>query len=459
MSPQEKRAAVSLAGIFSTRMLGLFMILPVFAIYAEHLSGSTPMLIGLAIGIYGLTQAVFQIPFGLLSDRFGRKPMIYIGLIIFAIGSVVAALSDSIYGVILGRSIQGGGAIAAAVMALAADLTREEHRLKAMAILGASMGMSFSVALVMGPVLSGWIGVPGIFWTTSVLALVAMVLLKLWVPDPIESRFRRDAQPVPAQFKQVLGDGQLMRLNFGVFVLHLILTASFIAVPLSLRDEAGIGTEYHWAVYLGVMLGGIALMVPFIIVAEKRRRMKQVFLIGITLLMLGLWGLDLLRHSAWGIIAALLVFFTAFNLLEASLPSLVAKMAPPDKKGTAMGIYSSSQFLGAFCGGAFGGMIYGTIGAGGIFVFSALMAALWLFWAATMRNPRYLSTHMLKVGPVNEDEARHLEAQLAQVRGVAEAIVILEDGVAYLKVDNHALDKEALSRFSVVRGEMAVTST
>jgi predicted MFS family arabinose efflux permease len=307
-------------------------------------------------------------------------------------------------------------------------------------------------------VLNGWVGVPGIFWTTAVLALVAMVLLKLWVPDPIESRFRRDAQPVPAQFKEILRDGQLMRLNFGIFVLHLILTSSFIAVPLSLRDDAGIGAEYHWAVYLGVMLGGITLMVPFIIVAEKRRRMKQVFLIGITLLMLGLWGLDLLRHSAWGIIAALLVFFTAFNLLEASLPSLVAKLAPPDKKGTAMGIYSSSQFLGAFCGGAFGGMIYGAVGPGGVFIFAALMAALWLFWAATMRNPRYLSTHMLKVGPVSEDEARHLEAQLAQVRGVAEAIVIPEDGVAYLKIDNHALDKEALSGFSVVRDEPAGAS-
>lgn len=457
MTPQETRAAMSLAGIFSTRMLGLFMILPVFAIYAQHLNGSTPLLVGLAIGIYGLTQAVFQIPFGLLSDRIGRKPMIYIGLIVFAIGSVVAAMSTSIYGIILGRCIQGGGAIAAAVMALAADLTREEHRLKAMAILGASMGMSFSVALVAGPVLSSWVGVPGIFWTTALLALVAMALLKLWVPDPIESRFRRDTQPVPAQFKEVMGDGQLMRLNYGVFTLHMILTASFIAVPLSLRDDAGIGTGLHWAVYLGVMLGGIALMVPFIIIAEKKRRMKQVFLLGITLLMVGLWGLELLRHSAEGIIAALLIFFTAFNLLEASLPSLVAKIAPVDKKGTAMGIYSSSQFLGAFCGGAFGGMIYGAIGTAGVFVFSALMAAVWLFWAATMRNPRYLSTHMLKVGVVSEDEARHLEAQLAQVQGVAEVVVIPEDGVAYLKVDSHALDNEALSRFSVARDEEATS--
>ncbi len=247
MTATERRAAFWLAGVFSLRMLGLFMILPVFALYAEHLRGNTPALAGLAIGIYGFSQALFQIPFGFLSDHYGRKRMIYIGLLIFAAGSMVAALADSIHGVILGRALQGGGAVSAAVMALAADLTREEHRIKVMAMIGITIGLSFAGSMILGPVLNSWIGVPGIFWLTSLFALLGIAVVRFQVPDPVSSRVHRDAEPVASQFGRVLLDGQLLRLNFGIFTLHLLLTATFVAVPLALRD-AGLPSNQNWEI-------------------------------------------------------------------------------------------------------------------------------------------------------------------------------------------------------------------
>ncbi len=450
MTPTEKRAAISLAAIFSTRMLGLFMILPVFALYTEHLQGSTHALFGLAIGIYGLTQAILGIPFGMLSDRFGRKPIITLGLLIFVVGSAVAALSDSIYGVILGRALQGAGAIAAAVMALAADLTREEHRLKAMATIGASIGLSFTVALVLGPILNTWMGgVPGIFWLTAVMGLVAVAVLYLWVPTPATRRVHHDAEPVLADFGPVLKNPELLRLNFGVFALHLLLTSTFVVVPLALRDGAKLPVGQHWIVYLVVMLIALAVMVPFVIIAEKRRKLKQVFVGAIALLVAAeLVFMAEYRHLA-GLIAGLLLFFIAFNLLEATLPSLIAKMAPPDKKGTAMGVYSSSQFFGAFCGGALGGWLLGAEGSAWVFAMGMLAAALWLGVGATMRPPRYLSSHLLQVGKVSLAEAEVLAERLLRVPGVAEAVVIVEEGVAYLKVDKTKLDMDTLRTFSV----------
>lgn len=449
MTATERRTAFSLAGIFSTRMLGLFMILPVFALYAGHLPGATPTLIGLAIGIYGLTQAILQIPLGMLSDRIGRKPVIYAGLIVFAIGSVVAAMSETITGIIIGRVLQGAGAIAGVVMALAADLTREEHRLKAMAIMGMSMGVSFTLSLIIGPVFNAWVGVHGIFWITAFLAVGAMLILALAVPTPVASRHHRDTEPVPSQFKQVLGDSQLMRLNYGVFALHLVLTACFVAVPHILVEKIGLPADEHWKIYLGVMVTAFIGMVPFIIVAEKKRRMKQIFTGATMVLVLALWELAFLDHSLAGIVFGLFLFFLAFNLLEASLPSLVAKIAPPDKKGTAMGVYTSFQFMGAFIGGVSGGWLYEHVSGESVFLFCAMLIAFWVVLAATMKNPRYLSSHMINVGEINEAQARHLVAQLTQIKGVAEAVVIPEDGVAYLKVDSHAVDYEELNRFSV----------
>lgn len=449
MTPVERRAAFSLAALFLIRMLGLFMILPVFTLYAENLPDSTPTLIGLAVGIYGLTQAVLQMPFGLASDHFGRKKVLYVGLAIFACGSAVAALSDTMVGIIIGRALQGAGAIAATVMALAADLTREEHRTKAMAVIGASIGLSFSLSLVFGPLLNPWIGVPGLFWLTGIFALVGMVVVRFVVPDPVESRFHRDTEPVPAQFKTVLADGQLARLDFGIFALHLILTANFIVLPLALRDSAGLPADQHWWVYLTVMLVALAAMVPFVIKAEKQRRMKQIFVGAICVIGLAELAMAVFSSSLWMLIGVLLVFFVAFNVLEATLPSLIAKTAPPDKKGTAMGIYSSSQFFGAFCGGFLGGTIYHYANLSTVFLFCSVVALVWLVVAYSMRDPRYLSSYMLRIEDgLTEDDGQKLAAQIAMVRGVAEAVVVPRDGVAYLKVDNHVLDRDGLSRFS-----------
>ncbi len=448
MLPTERRAVFSLAGIYALRMMGLFMILPVFALYAETLEGYTPALIGLAIGIYGLTQAALQIPFGMASDHFGRKPVIILGLIIFAIGSVVAATADTMNGVIFGRALQGAGAIAAAVMALVADLTREEKRLGAMAIIGMSIGVAFAVSLVMGPLFSNWIGVDGIFWLTAVLALVAIAVLHFVVPNPVRSVLHRDAQTVPAQLKNVIRDPQLLRLNFGIMILHMMLTATFVVLPLALRDHAGLVAEQHWYIYLPVMVFAMLLMVPFIIIAEKKRRMKTVFTASVLVLGIGQLIFMFGYNSITSIVLGLFIFFTAFNVLEASLPSLVAKMVSPDNKGTAMGMYSSSQFLGAFFGGVLGGWLYGAMGFEAVFGLCAGMAAVWFLVAATMQSPRYLSSHLVRVGPISEERARHLVGEFTRVTGVAEAVVIAEDGVAYLKVDLHALDREALKAFS-----------
>jgi len=430
-------------------MLGLFMILPVFALYAEGLAHVTPFLVGLAIGIYGLTQALLQIPLGVLSDRVGRKPVMVAGLLVFAAGSVLAAVSDSIYGVIAGRALQGAGAIAAVVLALAADLTREEHRTKVMAIIGLTIGVSFSVALVAGPVLDRWVGVSGIFWLTALLAIVAIGITLLLIPTPVTARVHRDAQAVPGTFGDVLRDPQLLRLDAGIFVLHMVLTANFVVLPLLLRDSLGLDSAQHWWIYLPVLLAGFFAMVPFIIYAEKHRRMKPVFVGAIAVLGVAQLALAGNGGSMVWLVVALFVFFAAFNLLEASLPSLIAKMAPPDRKGTAMGVYSSTQFLGIFVGGAVGGLLHARYGVQGVFLLGALGTLIWLGLAMSMRRPRYLSSYVLNVGTLAEKEAESLAMKLTAVRGVAEAVVIGEEGMAYLKVERHALDEAALRRFAV----------
>lgn len=448
MTPLERRAAVSLASIISLRMLGLFMILPVFALYAEHLKGVTPFLVGLAIGIYGLTQAVLQIPFGMLSDRIGRKPVIAMGLLIFAVGSVVAAMAHTIEGVILGRALQGAGAIAAAVMALTADLTSEEHRTKAMTVIGMSIGFSFVIAMVGGPLLNHWIGVPGIFALIAVLALLGIALLYLVVPNPQRSVFHRDAEVEPAQFRRVLGNGQLLRLNLGIFTLHLVLTASFVVLPLALVDS-GLIAEHHTWLYLPVMVLGMALAIPFIIIAEKKRRMKHVYIGAVAMLLLAQFGLYWSWHNFWAIALLLQLFFIAFNLLEATLPSLISKIAPAQSKGTAMGVYTSSQFIGAFIGGAAGGWLHGEYGSGAVFLFCAGAIALWWLAALSMREPPYLSNEMFAVVVDDSTAAGKMERQLLALSGVAEAVVSVDDGVAYLKVDSRLVDRDALERLAL----------
>lgn len=447
MLPGEKRAASSLAGIFALRMLGLFMLLPVLSLYAESFSGATPMLMGIALGIYGLTQALLQIPFGMLSDRIGRKKVIAIGLLIFAAGSVVAALATTIEWIIIGRALQGSGAIAAAAMALLADLTREEQRTKAMAIFGMSIGVSFMAAIILGPILNSWVGVSGIFWLTGLLALLGLVVLYKVVPTPTHSHMHHDAGSDPKQFGDVLRDGQLLRLDFGIFALHLILTAMFVVIPIGMRD-AGLVAGDHWMVYLGVMVASVAIMVPMIIIAEKRGKMKEIFSLAIVLVALAQFGLWQFSDSLWGLILLMLLFFGGFNLLEATLPSLISKMAPVDKKGTAMGVYSSSQFMGAFVGGVVGGWILGWSGGreiAPVFLVTAVLALAWLLLALSMARPQQVKTRLINVGEMDEAQAALLAGQLRAVSGVVEAVVIAEDRVAYLKVDEQSLDENGLA--------------
>ncbi len=455
MTPTESRAALSLAGIFSLRMLGLFMIYPVFTFYAEHLAGSTPTTVGLALGAYGLTQALLQIPFGFASDRIGRKRMIAIGLLIFAGGSVVAALSSTIYGVIFGRILQGAGAVGSTILALNADLTREESRTKAMATIGLTIGGAFALALVAGPLINAWAGVPGIFWFTAVLALVGIAVLYGVTPTPADTRSHRDTQAVPELFGRVLADRELLRLDFAIFALHAILTASFIALPAMLRSVLGIHQDWQWMVYLPTLLVSVALMVPAIILAESKRQMKPVFVASVAVLCIAPGILAFYRDSLVEILVLLTLFFAAFNIMEASLPSLISKVAPADGKGTAMGIYSSAQFFGIFIGGTVGGWAFGQFGTGGVFGFAALVGLVWLVVAVGMPKPRFARTHMVNVGAMGDHEAQLLAAEIEAVDGVFEAVVVPADEVAYIKFDGRVVEPDALNRFGRSRSTAA----
>lgn len=442
MSPVELRATAGLAGIYGLRMFGMFIILPVFAFYAEDLpGGNNYLLVGIALGAYGLTQAILQIPFGWLSDRIGRKPVIYLGLILFAIGSFIAASATDIYWVIFGRVIQGAGAISAAVMALAADLTREEHRTKAMAAIGMTIGTTFAVSLIVAPALNNLIGVPGIFAMTGVLALLAMGVVYKVIPDPLVSRFHSDTEASAGRFHNVLRNPELLRLDFGVFALHAVLMALWLVVPLSLR-QAGLAAEQHWQIYLPVLLISMLLIIPAIIYAEKKAKLKPVFTVAVAVLLVSQVLLALALDSVWGTAAALLVFFAAFNLLEASLPSLISKIAPVGAKGTAIGVYSSVQFLGAFTGATAGGYLYGNHGGSALFAFCGILLALWLVLAATMKAPAAVRTRMYHVQEMDTGRASGLSRELAALPGVREALVLASERVAYLKVDMQGFDEE-----------------
>lgn len=443
MAAGEIRATGGIALVYAFRMLGMFMVLPVLATYGMQLSGATPTLIGAAIGAYGLTQALLQVPLGMLSDRIGRLPIILVGLLIFAAGSALAAQAVGIWGVIAGRVLQGAGAISAALMALLADLTREQHRTKAMAAIGMSIGLSFALAMVAGPLLTRAFGLAGLFWCTALMALVGVLIVLFFVPRPAARRFHQESSLAGAKLPRALTDRQLLRLNFGIFSLHAMLMASFIAVPLALVQRCNLPKEQHWWVYLGTLLVSFVLMLPFIIYGEKKRRMKQVVVGAVGLLLFcelyfWLWG-----YGLWQMLAGLLLFFTAFNLLEASLPSLISKTAPVDAKGTAMGLYSTSQFLGAALGGLMGGWLYQHGGLNGDYLGCALIAILWLLVAVTMAEPPYVTSLRLPLsGPAPDGLAERLLVE----PGVKDAVVRADEAALYVKVDTQQLDRSALER-------------
>lgn len=384
MQREEFRATASLAAVFSVRLLGLFMVYPVFAAYAETLPGANPYLIGEALGIYGLTQGLLQIPFGLLSDRFGRKIMIVLGLLLFALGSAIAASSSSMSGIIVGRALQGAGAVGAVILAMVADLTSEKNRTKAMALVGITIGASFLIALVAGPIAASLVGVPGIFWLMAGLGVVGIAITLFAVPTPRKLEVHRDAETVPAFFQSVLRDRTLLGLDIGIFALHAMLTASFLVVPGLLRTALGVAPHGEWIVYLLVLLASVVVMAAALRF-ERRGGAGGIFLgavvsLGVSNVLL-MWD----GGNAIALIVALIVFFSAFNILEASLPSLVSKAAPARAKGTALGVYSSMQFLGIFAGGAIGGFANQQWGTSGVFVLTTALALIWLFAALTLR--------------------------------------------------------------------------
>lgn len=437
----ELRAISGLAGLYGLRMLGLFMVLPVMPLLLEDFPGATPVAIGLAIGIYGFTQALLQLPFGWLSDRWGRKPLIYLGLIIFALGSLVAAMADSLVGIILGRALQGMGAIASVLMALLADLTRDEKRTQAMASVGISIGLAFIVAMALGPLLAPWTGLSGLFWLTLVLSLLGLLVLWRWVPSPTKTRRHLDAGIDLKQLLPVVSHPQLLRLDFSILLLHLLLTAIFIAVP-GLLLEAGWSLSEQGFVYLGSMLLGFVFMVPLIVIGEKKRQMKAMLLVGFALLAA---GLAILASGGWWLLPGLWIFFIGFNLLEASLPSLISKQAPVESKGTAMGVYSTSQFFGAFLGGILGGWLISQWGAEVLLGVAVLACLAWLLGLLGFQPPKHLSSRVfhLPLG-AQPQQLVVLESQLQALPGVEEVVFLAEEATGYLKLDRAELDEDRL---------------
>jgi MFS family permease len=447
MNASEIRASVGLASIFGLRMLGMFLILPVFALYAEHLpGGSDHTMVGLALGAYGLTQAMLQLPFGMASDIYGRKRVIYIGLILFAVGSFVAASATTIETIIIGRIIQGAGAISAAVTALLADSTREEHRTHAMAMIGGTIGLTFAASLVLGPALYQYIGMHGIFMLTAVLSLTAMAVVKWYIPDPAHSQFHLDAEASPGKLREVLRNTQLLRLNFGIFALHAAQMAMFVVIPFALRSTGNLDINHHWEVYLPVVVIAFIVMVPAIIYGEKQAKLKQVFVAAVTLMLMAQLGMAASMQNFWGIVGALLAYFIAFNVLEATLPSLISKIAPVGSKGTAIGVYNTSQSTGLFVGGVVGGWLSQHYGYPAVFMFSAGLMALWLIAAIGMRTPPAVRTRMFRLGVLTAHQAEILNQKLREIQGVHETTVVAQEGIAIMKVAQRGWDEASATK-------------
>ncbi len=371
MLPVERRAVSVVALMAMCRMFGLFALLPVLAIFAADLQDATPALIGLAVGAYGLTQAVLQIPFGAISDRIGRVPVIVFGLALFAAGSILAAQSDSIYGVIAGRLLQGAGAISATLTALLADATREAVRTRTMAIFGIAIGSSFLLALIIGPVIAAASGVRSLFWLAAVLAVVAALLLLL-LPAGIERPAKRPDRRLSAAIRP-----DLLRLDFYIFVLHTLLTASFVALPFLLRNELHLALSDHWQMYVGALLTSLLGTVPLIL-ADERKGKSSTLTIAILLLVLGQLMLAIAGFNLIIVYVALAVFFAGFNFLEAGLPARLSIRASGDLRGASLGVFSSSQFLGAFAGGLIGGRFLAGGDPSTVFAVCALLAGAWL---------------------------------------------------------------------------------
>lgn len=442
MTPTELKATWGLGAVFTLRMLGMFMVLPILASYGRELKDANELLLGLAIGIYGISQAICQIPFGLMSDRFGRKQLIIAGLLIFIAGSVIAAMTDSIWGIIIGRALQGAGAISAAIMALLSDLTSEQNRTKAMAFMGISFGITFAIALVLGPIITHAIGLHGLFWGISLLAFGGILITRFAVPDSRYHSVNRETHFIKNSVQTVINNRQLVKLNFGIFCLHTLLMANFVALPLVMIDS-GLAANQHWKIYLLTLLLAFITVLPFVIYAEKQRRMKQVFLLCIGILFISELTFCFSKQQFWLIVLGLQLFFIAFNVMEALLPSLISKEAPAGYKGTAMGLYSTSQFLGVALGGILGGWLFQLNGASLIFMAGLILCTCWFFISLNMHQPAYTSSIRLLL-PQQIKDVNLLQSQLMNEPGVREVMFDLKALSAYIKIDKKIISRQQL---------------
>jgi MFS family permease len=444
LNPQETRAAISLALVYVLRMLGLFMVIPVLAIAAVDYPDYSPLFVGLAIGGYGLTQAILQIPMGVLSDKWGRKPVIYMGLCFFALGSLVAANADSMAMLTLGRILQGAGAIAGAIMALAADVTRESERAKVMAIIGVSIGFSFYVALLTGPIIAGLYGIQGIFWITAVLTICCLPLVKFGVPTPKESSPSGDALPQLSQLKNLAKEPSLWRLNISVLTVHLLITCFFVQVPV-LLTQVNFGLDEHWKIYTPILFVSVLILVMLMKLC-KHLQTSTSFIISLTLMATG-FGLFLLPELNWlVIIIAGTLFFAGFNYMEAHMPVMVSSIAPAGKKGSAMGIYASFQFFGAFLGGVISGALTGWLGPKLALVACLIfiVIAMIIVWGLqkTTKVKRITLTIENQDRFQQTSNKTQLESDFGKLEGVQEVLVDVEKRAVYLKVGNKGFDIE-----------------
>ncbi len=442
MTASELRGTWGLGTVFSLRMLGMFMVLPVMTTYGMTLPDATSTLVGVAIGIYGLTQAFFQIPFGLISDRIGRKFMIVGGLILFSLGSLLAAFSQSIWGIIIGRALQGSGAIASAIMALLSDLTREQHRTKAMACIGVSFGISFAIAMILGPMITHAFGLHFLFGIIAFLSLLGIVITLTVVPSTDRHVLNRESGMVKSSITKVLNNRRLLKLNFGIMCLHMLLMLTFVALPSAL-ERAGLPAVNHWILYLVTMLISFAAVLPIILYAEMKRRIRSVLILCVTVLLIAeviLWSSN--KHL-WSIISGVQCFFVVFNVMEALLPSLISKEAPAGYKGTAMGVYATSQFIGVAIGGCLGGWLFDMKGTSAVFAACALVAFIWLIVSTTMREPPYVSSLRILISRRVLEDSDLLNRIKAQA-GVTEVLLVKEEQSAYIKVDTKKTNRRQL---------------
>lgn len=435
LSKTESRAIFTLSTIMALRMIGLFMVLPLFTLYATHLKGATPFLIGVAMGIYGLFQAIFQIPFGSLSDKYGRKKIITIGLTIFAVGSFVAGIAHTMTLMIIGRALQGMGAVGSTLLALLADLTREDQRTKAMAIAGITIGFAFSIAMVAGPLFSKWLPINSLFFVSMLLGFAAITLLYTSVPNPQTTTWHRDTEPELKAFFNLLISPDLAKLNLGILILHAIFTASFIVIPISLDKFAGYSADRQWLLYLPTLIAAFILTMFCIGLAESKQQLKPYFLLGIIAMGMAEVFIWLQPSNFLAVTSGLCLFFTGFSLLEAFLPSLISRTAPASRKGTALGIYSCSQFFGIFIGGVLGGWLYGVYSFTGVYVFCLTLALFWLLIASFMQPPRFYVSRMWKISLQQQSAWPTIAKALQSIPGMVEATFIPEDGIAYLKME------------------------